>query len=114
MSPGNRGIDACIDGYIRALAEHYRDARHYIINTVWATPELIEHKAGNNISADVQPLNRVSVMTGITGEKRAVYYLLLKTLFDKGIRVAGSSKPQWYIRISTEKTKRCMKIMGNW
>jgi predicted amidohydrolase YtcJ len=100
---GDRGIDACVDGYITALKEHPWDARHYIIHTDYATPQCIERMAKNNIGANVQSAIKWTIgnlMVGVTGEKRAAYHWPLKTLFDKGVNVTNSSDasvtyPDW-------------------
>jgi predicted amidohydrolase YtcJ len=100
---GDRGIDACVDGYITALKERPWDARHYIIHTDYATPACIERMAKNQIGANVQSAIKWTIgnlMVGITGEKRAAYHWPLKTLFDKGVIVTNSSDasvtyPDW-------------------
>ena len=100
---GDRGIDACVDGYIAALREHPWDARHYIIHTDYATPECIKRMAENNIGANVQSAIKWTIgnlMIGITGEERAAYHWPLKLLFDEGVRVSNSSDasvtyPDW-------------------
>ncbi|MBN1188481.1 MAG: amidohydrolase [Dehalococcoidales bacterium] len=100
---GDRGIDACVDGYIAALEERPWDARHYIIHTDYATPQCIERMAKHNIGANVQSAIKWTIgnlMVGITGEKRAAYHWPLKTLFDSGVRVSNSSDasvtyPDW-------------------
>jgi predicted amidohydrolase YtcJ len=100
---GDRGIDACVDGYIAALAEHPWDARHYTIHTDYVTPLCIERMAKNNIGANVQSAIKWTIgnlMVGITGDKRAAYHWPLKSLFDGGVRVTNSSDasvtyPDW-------------------
>lgn len=100
---GDRGIDACVDGYIAALKEHPWDARHYIIHTDYVTPECIQRMAENNIGANVQSAIKWTIgnmMAGITGEKRAAYHWPLKSLFKAGVRVSNSSDasvtyPDW-------------------
>ncbi len=100
---GDRGIDACVDGYIVALAEHPWDARHYTIHTDYVTLQCIERMAKNNIGANVQSAIKWTIgnlMVGITGDKRAAYHWPLKSLFDGGVRVTNSSDasvtyPDW-------------------
>ncbi len=100
---GDRGIDACVDGYISALKEHPWDARHYIIHTDYATPECIKRMAANSIGANVQSAIKWTIgnlMISITGEERAAYHWPLKLLFDEGVRVSNSSDasvtyPDW-------------------
>lgn len=100
---GDRGIDACVDGFIAALKEHPWDARHYIIHSDFATPECLERMAEYNIGASVQSSIKWTIgnlMVGIVGEKRATYHWPLKTMFDKGVIVANGSDasvtyPDW-------------------
>ena len=120
---GDRGIDACVDGYIVALAEHPWDARHYIIHTDYVTPECIQRMAENNIGANVQSAIKWTIgnlMVGITGEKRAAYHWPLKLLFDGGIKVTNSSDasvtyPDWRQGVESavlRKDKATGKVIG--
>ena len=120
---GDRGIDACVDGYIVALAEHPWDARHYIIHADYVTPKCIERMAKNNIGANVQSAIKWTIgnlMVGITGEKRAAYHWPLKSLFDGGVRVSNSSDasvtyPDWRQGIESavlRKDKATGKVIG--
>ncbi|MGD9118929.1 MAG: amidohydrolase family protein, partial [Dehalococcoidia bacterium] len=120
---GDRGIDACVDGYIAALGEHPWDARHYIIHTDFATKHCIERMAKNNIGSNVQSTIKWTIgnlMIGIVGEKRAAYHWPLKTLFDKGVRVTNSSDapvtyPDWRQGVETavlRKDKATGTVLG--
>jgi predicted amidohydrolase YtcJ len=120
---GDRGIDACVDGYLAALAEHTWDARHYIIHTDYVTPQCIERMAKNNIGANVQSAIKWTIgnqMNGITGEKRAAYHWPLKSLFEGGVRVSNSSDasvtyPDWRQGVESavlRKDKATGKVMG--
>jgi hypothetical protein len=120
---GDRGIDACVDGYVAALAEHPWDARHYIIHTDYVTPKCIERMAKNNIGANVQSAIKWTIgnlMVGITGEKRAAYHWPLKSLFDGGVRVSNSSDasvtyPDWRQGVESavlRKDKATGKVLG--
>jgi predicted amidohydrolase YtcJ len=120
---GDRGIDACVDGYIAALAEHPWDARHYTIHTDYVTPQCIERMAKNNIGANVQSAIKWTIgnlMTGITGEKRAAYHWPLKSLFNGGVRVSNSSDasvtyPDWRQGVESavlRKDKATGKVIG--
>jgi predicted amidohydrolase YtcJ len=120
---GDRGIDACVDGYIAALAEHPWDARHYIIHTDYVTLQCMERMAKNNIGANVQSAIKWTIgnlMNGITGEKRAAYHWPLKSLFDKGVRVTNSSDasvtyPDWRQGVESavlRKDKATGKVIG--
>jgi predicted amidohydrolase YtcJ len=120
---GDRGIDACVDGYIAALAEHPWDARHYIIHTDYVTPECIKRMAKNNIGANVQSAIKWTIgnlMVGITGEKKAAYHWPLKSLFEGGVRVSNSSDasvtyPDWRQGVESavlRKDKATGKVIG--
>lgn len=120
---GDRGIDACVDGYIAALKERPWDARHYIIHTDYATPQCIERMAAHNIGANVQSAIKWTIgnlMVGIMGEKRAAYHWPLKTLFDKGVIVTNSSDasvtyPDWRQGVESavlRKDKATGKVIG--
>jgi predicted amidohydrolase YtcJ len=120
---GDRGIDACVDGYIAALEEHLWDARHYIIHTDYVTPECIKRMAKNNIGANVQSAIKWTIgnlMIGITGEKRAAYHWPLKSLFDGGVKVTNSSDasvtyPDWRQGVESSvlrKDKATGKVIG--
>jgi hypothetical protein len=120
---GDRGIDACVDGFIAALKERPWDARHYIIHADYATPDCIRRMARNNIGANVQSAIKWTVgnlMVGITGEKRAAYHWPLKTLFDEGVVVSNSSDasvtyPDWRQGVESavlRKDKASGKVLG--
>jgi predicted amidohydrolase YtcJ len=120
---GDRGIDACVDGYIAALKEHLWDARHYTIHTDYATPQCIERMAKNNIGANVQSTIKWTIgnlMVGITGEKRAAYHWPLKSLFEGGVKVTNSSDasvtyPDWRQGVETavlRKDKATGNVLG--
>ncbi len=120
---GDRGIDACVDGYIAALQDHPWNARHYIIHTDYVTPECIERMAKNQIGANVQSAIKWTIgnlMTGITGAKRAAYHWPLKSLFDAGVRVSNSSDasvtyPDWRQGVESavlRKDKATGKVIG--
>jgi predicted amidohydrolase YtcJ len=120
---GDRGIDACVDGYIEALKEHPWDARHYIIHTDYVTPQCIKRMAANNIGANVQSAIKWTIgnlMNGITGEKRAAYHWPLKSIFEGGVRVTNSSDasvtyPDWRQGIESavlRKDKATGKVIG--
>jgi predicted amidohydrolase YtcJ len=120
---GDRGIDACVDGYIVALKENPWDARHYIIHTDYATPKCIERMAKHNIGANVQSAIKWTIgnlMLGITGEKREAYHWPLRALFEKGVIVTNSSDasvtyPDWRQGVESSvlrKDKATGEVMG--
>jgi predicted amidohydrolase YtcJ len=120
---GDRGIDACVDGYIAALGEHPWDARHYTIHTDYVTPQCIERMAKNSIGANVQSTIKWTIgnlMVGITGEKRAAYHWPLRSLFDGSVKVTNSSDasvtyPDWRQGVETavlRKDKATGDVLG--
>jgi predicted amidohydrolase YtcJ len=120
---GDRGIDACVDGYIAALEEHPWDARHYTIHTDYVTPQCIKRMAKNNIGANVQSTIKWTIgnlMAGITGDKRAAYHWPLRSLFDGGVKVTNSSDasvtyPDWRQGVETavlRKDKATGNVLG--
>jgi len=100
---GDRAIDACVDGYIKALDEHPWDARHYIIHGDLATPECIKRMARYNIGVAVQSGIKWTIsdfMDNLVGEKRSAWQWPLRTFIDNGVHISGSSDapgcyPNW-------------------
>ena len=54
-SCGDRAIDACVDGFVKALIDESWDARHYIIHGVGITDICKKRAAENDIGLSVQP-----------------------------------------------------------
>jgi predicted amidohydrolase YtcJ len=97
---GDRAIDACVDGYIKALEEHPWDARHYVIHGDFTTPECIKRMARHNIGVAVQSgikWTTSDFMDNLVGEKRSAWQWPLKALLDGGVHFSnGSDAPVNY------------------
>jgi predicted amidohydrolase YtcJ len=52
---GDRAVDACVDGFLKALDDEAWDARHYIIHGVGITDTSRKAAAKNNIGVNAQP-----------------------------------------------------------
>jgi hypothetical protein len=100
---GDRAIDACVDGYIKAMEEQPWDARHYIIHGDFVTPECIKRMAKYNFGVAAQAAIKWTIsdqMDIVVGEKRSAWQWPLKALLDAGIHVTNSSDapviyPNW-------------------
>jgi predicted amidohydrolase YtcJ len=100
---GDRAIDACVDGFIKAMQEQPWDARHYLIHSDFITAECIKRMAKYNIGVNaLMPVKWTisDLMDNIVGEKRSAWQWPLKALVDAGIHVSNSSDapvipPDW-------------------
>lgn len=100
---GDRSIEACVDGFIKALQENPWDARHYTIHSDFATPECIQRMGEYGIGANVQSGIKWTIsdyMDSLVGEERSARQWPLRTMIDAGVHVTGSSDapvtyPNW-------------------
>jgi predicted amidohydrolase YtcJ len=100
---GDRAIDACVDGFIKALREKPWDARHYTIHNDFTTNECAKRMAEYNIGANVQTGIKWTIsdyMDSVVGEERSARQWPLRWLIDAGVHVTGSSDapvtyPNW-------------------
>jgi predicted amidohydrolase YtcJ len=100
---GDRAIDACVDGFIKALEERPWDARHYLIHGDFVTAECIKRMAKYNVGVAAQAAIKWTIsdlMDNVVGEKRSAWQWPLKALLDAGIHVTNSSDapviyPNW-------------------
>ena len=100
---GDRAIDACVDGFIKAMQEKPWDARHYIIHSDFTSDEYAKRMARHNIGACVQSGIKWTIsdyMDSLVGEQRSARQWPLRTLIDAGVHVAESSDgpcmyPNW-------------------
>lgn len=122
-STGDRAIDACVDGFIKAMKEDPWDARHYIIHGNFTTPQCAKRMAKYNIGNVVQSHFKWTTsdfMDTVVGEKKSAYEWPLRTLIDAGVHVANSSDapityPNWKVGIEaavTRESKASGKISG--
>lgn len=101
---GGRAIDACIDGFAKAMKEYSgKDLRHYIIHCEFPTEGAAKRMAQHGILANVQPGIKwvASDLVEIAvGAKASAGEWPIKMLIDAGVRVAASSDmpvvyPDW-------------------
>jgi predicted amidohydrolase YtcJ len=120
---GDRAIDACVDGFIKAMQEQPWDARHYIIHGDFVTPECIKRMAKYNIGVAAQSPIKWTIsdlMDTIVGEKRSAWQWPLKALLDGGIHVSNSSDapvipPDWRLGVQSSilrESKATGKVSG--
>lgn len=100
---GDRSIDACIDGFVRAEQEQPKGLRHYIIHGDFVPAKSARRMAEYHVGVSVQPA-LANVMSGpiafSVGKARATNLLPLKTLMEAGVHVSGGSDapvtfPDW-------------------
>jgi predicted amidohydrolase YtcJ len=106
---GDRGIEACIDGFVKAEKEEPRGLRHYIIHGDFVRDSDIRRAAQYDIGFSTQPSIKWTIadfMIGMVGEKRAARQWPLRALIDAGVHVTGSSDapvtyPSWQMGIQS-------------
>jgi hypothetical protein len=106
---GDRGVEACIDGFAKAEKEEPRGLRHYLIHGDFITDSDLRRAARYGIGFCAQPSIKWTIadfMIGMVGEKRAAWQWPLKTLIDAGVHVTGSSDapvtyPSWQMGIQS-------------
>jgi predicted amidohydrolase YtcJ len=91
---GDRTIDACVDGFIKAIDEHPWDARHYILHGNFVTPECIKRMAKYNIGMNLQTnlkWESSDLVDSVLGKERSAQDTPVKWLVDAGIHVCNTS-----------------------
>lgn len=91
---GDRAIDACVEGYVRATKKGPWDARHYIIHGDFTTQESIKRMAAYKIGANVQTVVKWTIsdyMEDLVGKKRSAWQWPLRSMLDAGVHIAASS-----------------------
>lgn len=101
-SCGDRAIDACMDGFKKALGDEPRDARHYIIHGVGITNAARKIAAENDIGVSAQPglWQLRAKSTQSNGDIRTSWPDRVKGLIEEGINFTASSDapvthPDW-------------------
>jgi predicted amidohydrolase YtcJ len=110
---GDRSIDACIDGFVKAERDEPKRLRHYLIHGDYVSPEGAKRMAGYHIGVSVQPALADVVMNFLpysVGKERAARYGDLTTLVDAGVHVAAGSDapvtyPDWKAAIQSMVTR---------
>jgi len=120
---GGRAVDACVDGYVKAMEEYPWDARHYVIHSDFTTPECAKRMAKYNIGVAVQSGIKWTIsdfMDSLVGEQMSARQWPLRTLLDAGVHVsAGSdapvSYPNWKLGVEAavlRESKATSKVSG--
>jgi predicted amidohydrolase YtcJ len=101
-SIGDRAIDACVDGIIKAMKEEPRECHHYVIHGDFVTAQCAKRMAEYNIGVNPQPgfIWALPDLAVTVGEERAAYAEPLRTLIDTGVHMMASSDapviyPSW-------------------
>ncbi len=100
---GDRAIEACIDGFLRAQAQDSQELRHYLVHCDLITVKDIRRVAENNIAICTQPVLKwvfSDAMDRALGVERSEWQFPLRTLLDAGVHVSLSSdapvtSPDW-------------------
>ena len=100
---GDRAIDACVDGFIKAMKEEPKELRHYVIHGDFTTPQCAKRMADYNIGVNAQPGIKWTVsdlMDIVIGKDRSARHWPLRMLIDAGVHVGASSDapvvyPNW-------------------
>ncbi|GAH28516.1 unnamed protein product, partial [marine sediment metagenome] len=101
---GDRAVDACVGGFIKAMQEEPWDARHYIIHAQnLRTPECAKRLAEHNIGVNTQSVVKWTIsdyIDDIIGKERSAREWPVRTLIDAGVHVSNSSDcpvahPNW-------------------
>jgi predicted amidohydrolase YtcJ len=120
---GDRAIDACVDGFTKAMQEQPWDARHYVIHGDFITPECIKRVAKYNFGVNVLTPVKWTIsdlMDTVVGEKRSAWQWPLRSLLDAGIHVTNSSDapiipPDWRLGVQSSilrESKASGKVSG--
>ena len=107
-SCGDRAIDACVDGFLKALTDEPRDARHYIIHGVGITDVCREIATKNEIGLSIQPCLWKLRAKIVTSEPSATsgWPDRVQKLIRQGANVTASSDapvtyPNWINGVSS-------------
>lgn len=98
---GDRAIEACIDGYIKAMQEETWDARHYVIHGDFISDEDIRRAAEYNIGVNTLSATLAScTLDGLISREKAARQFPLRKLVEAGVHVTESSDapcmyPNW-------------------
>lgn len=101
---GDRGIDAVVRGFARAIEQHPRpDPRHYVIHGDFVGPESLATMAGYGFGVNMNPTVKWTIadlMTEMLGPDRSAYQWPVRTAMAAGVTVTASSDapvtfPNW-------------------
>jgi predicted amidohydrolase YtcJ len=100
---GDRAIQACVDGFVRAESADPRGLRHYLVHCDLITPADIARVVQHGIGVSTQPILKWVFSDSIDqaiGLERSAWQFPLRTLLDAGVHVSLSSdspvsEPDW-------------------
>ena len=107
---GDRGIDAVVDAYAAAVAEHpASDPRHYVIHGDFITARALEVCRREGFGVNFNPTIKWTIADleeEFVGPERAAYEWPYRAALDAGVNVASSSdspvtEPDWRQGVST-------------
>ncbi len=121
---GDRAIDACVDGFIKAMNEHPRkNLRHYVIHADFTTDDCAKRMAEWGIGVNAQTAIKYVIADleeKTVGEERSAREWPCRSLIDAGVHVAMSSDapvvyPNWKQGVETSvlrESKATGKVSG--
>ncbi len=100
---GDRAIEACVDGFVRAESADPRGLRHYLVHCDLITPADIKRIVEHGVGVSTQPILKWVFSDSIDkaiGVERSEWQFPLRALLDAGVHVSLSSdspvsEPDW-------------------
>ena len=100
---GDRAIEACVDGFVRAQREDPRELRHYLVHCDLVTDRDIRRMVEHGVAVNTQPILKwifSDVIDKMIGIERSERQFPLRALLDAGVHVGLSSdapvtEPDW-------------------
>jgi predicted amidohydrolase YtcJ len=100
---GDRAIEACVDGFVRAEGADPRGLRHYLVHCDLITRADIKRIVEHGVGVSTQPILKWVFSDSIDqaiGVERSEWQFPLRTLLDAGVHVSLSSdspvsEPDW-------------------
>ena len=100
---GDRAIEACVDGFVRAEGADPRRLRHYLVHCDLITPADIKRIVQYGVGVSTQPILQWVFSDSIDqaiGVERSEWHFPLRALLDAGVHVSLSSdspvsEPDW-------------------
>jgi predicted amidohydrolase YtcJ len=100
---GDRAIEACVDGFVRAESADPRALRHYLVHCDLIRPADIARIVAHGVGVSTQPILKWVFSDSIDqaiGVERSEWQFPLRSLLDAGVHVSLSSdspvsEPDW-------------------
>jgi predicted amidohydrolase YtcJ len=100
---GDRAIEACVDGFVRAESADPRGLRHYLVHCDLIRPADIARVVAHGVGVATQPILKWIFSDSIDqaiGVERSEWQFPLRSLLDAGVHVSLSSdspvsEPDW-------------------